>query len=64
MEVSQMSVGYEERTASASARYEGDDVAGGWLVFAALMPGLAGTFNIIDGIVALSKSKFFTADAT
>jgi hypothetical protein len=34
------------------------EVAGsGWL-------GLAGTFNIIDGIVALSKSKFFTANAT
>ena len=41
------------------------DVAGsGWLTFAATLLGLAGTFNIIDGIVALSKSKFFTANAT
>lgn len=41
------------------------DVAGsGWLTFAATLLGLAGTFNIIDGIVGLSKSKFFTADAT
>jgi|SRR5690348_5796064 hypothetical protein len=63
MEVSQMSVGYEERSASA-ARYEDEDVAGGWLVFAALMLGLAGAFNIIDGIIALSKSKFFTHNAT
>jgi hypothetical protein len=42
-----------------------DDVAGsGWLTFAATLLGLAGTFNIIDGIVGLSKSKFFTANAT
>ena len=41
------------------------DVAGsGWLTFAATLLGLAGAFNIIDGIVALSKSKFFTANAT
>ena len=41
------------------------DVAGsGWLTFAATLLGLAGTFNIIDGIVGLSKSKFFTANAT
>ena len=59
-----MSVGYEERSASATARYEDEDIAGGWLVFAALMLGLAGAFNIIDGIVALSKSKFFVQDAT
>jgi hypothetical protein len=41
------------------------EVAGsGWLTFAATLLGLAGTFNIIDGIVGLSKSKFFTANAT
>jgi hypothetical protein len=41
------------------------DVAGsGWLTFAATLLGLAGTFNIIEGIVGLSKSKFFTANAT
>jgi hypothetical protein len=41
------------------------DVAGsGWLTFAATLLGLAGTFNIIDGIVGLSKSKFFAANAT
>jgi hypothetical protein len=41
------------------------DVAGsGWLTFAATLLGLAGTFNVIDGIVGLSKSKFFTANAT
>jgi hypothetical protein len=41
------------------------DVAGsGWLTFAATLLGLAGTFNIIDGIVGLSRSKFFAANAT
>src|SRR4026207_555427 len=41
------------------------EVAGsGWLTFAATLLGLAGTFNIIDGIVGLSKSKFFAANAT
>jgi hypothetical protein len=35
----------------------------GWLTFAATMIGLTGTFNVIDGIVALSRSKFFAADA-
>jgi hypothetical protein len=42
-----------------------DDVAGsGWLMFAATMLGLAGILSVIDGIVALSKSKFYVASAT
>ena len=49
----------------AQAGADGYDVAGGgWITFAALMLGLAGTFNVIDGIVALSKSSFFTTNAT
>jgi hypothetical protein len=43
---------------------EYDVAGGGWITFAAVMLGLAGTFNVIDGIVALSKSSFFTANAT
>ncbi len=35
----------------------------GWLVFAATVLGIAGTFNVIDGIVALSKSSFYVNDA-
>jgi|SRR5271169_454521 len=35
----------------------------GWLVFAASMLGIAGFFNVIDGIVGLSKSKFYVANA-
>jgi hypothetical protein len=36
----------------------------GWLVFAASMLGLAGILSIVDGIVALSKSRFYAANAT
>jgi hypothetical protein len=35
----------------------------GWLFFAGTMIGLAGFFSTIDGIVALSKSSFYVADA-
>jgi len=49
---------------SVSSTYEDEDRGSGWLVFAATMLGLAGIFAIIDGIVALSKSRFYTAGAT
>lgn len=35
----------------------------GWLVLAVTLLALAGTFSVIDGIVAISKSRFFVADA-
>lgn len=42
-----------------------EEVAGsGWLMFAASMLGLVGILAVIDGIVALSKSKFFVANQT
>jgi hypothetical protein len=45
------------------AAYE--DVQGsGWLTFAATMLGLVGVLSVIDGIVALSKSRFYVAGAT
>jgi len=47
----------------SEAAYE--DVAGsGWLTFAASMLGLVGILSVIDGIVALSKSRFYAAGAT
>ena len=56
-----MATGYD----ASQAGMDSYDVAGsGWLTFAATLLGLAGAFNIIDGIVGLSKSKFFTANAT
>jgi hypothetical protein len=50
--------------ASVSSTYEEEERGSGWLVYAATMLGLAGIMSIIDGIVALSKSKFYTANAT
>jgi hypothetical protein len=35
----------------------------GWITFAMIVLGIAGLFNIIDGIVALSKSSFYVANA-
>ena len=43
------------------AAYEDDEKGFGWLLFAATMLGLAGVLGVIDGIVALSRSKFYTA---
>jgi len=41
------------------------DVRGaGWVMFAAVMLAIAGAFNVFDGILAISKSKFYTAEAT
>ena len=45
------------------AAYGDDEKGFGWLVFAATMLGLAGVFSMIDGIVALSNARFFTANA-
>ena len=35
----------------------------GWIGFAAIMLGFAGTLDVLDGIVALSKSSVYTANA-
>jgi hypothetical protein len=52
-----------EPHAVANDGYEGYEKGAGWLLFAATMLGLAGLFSTIDGIVALSKSSFYVADA-
>jgi hypothetical protein len=57
----------EETLATATQReaaYEDDEKGFGWLLFAATMLGLAGVLSIIDGIVALSRGKFYTANAS
>jgi hypothetical protein len=56
----------ERRASESSASgdiYEDELAGAGWIVFAIVMMGLAGAFNIIDGIVAVSKSSFFIQDA-
>jgi hypothetical protein len=45
------------------AAYE-DAEGSGWLTFAATMLGLVGVLSVIDGIVALSKARFYVAGAT
>jgi hypothetical protein len=51
-------------TSYDAGRAETDIGGGGWLLFAAMLLGLAGTFNLFDGILAISRSKFFTPHAT
>jgi multidrug transporter EmrE-like cation transporter len=38
-----------------------DDV--GWVLFATIILSFSGAFSIVDGIVALSRSSFYAADA-
>jgi hypothetical protein len=48
---------------SATAYYE-EPRATGWVVFSAIVLGLVGIFSFVDGILAISSSKVFTANAT
>jgi hypothetical protein len=48
----------------ASTTYDEGERGAGWLLFAATMLGLAGVLSVIDGIVALSRSKFFVGNQT
>jgi hypothetical protein len=51
-------------TIARESAYEADyDRGAGWITFAAVVLGVAGTFSVVDGIVALAKSKFYTANA-
>jgi hypothetical protein len=51
-------------TQQGTVDYELDEERGfGWLLFAATMLGLAGILSIIDGIMALSKSKFYAVNS-
>ncbi|HEY1367246.1 MAG TPA: hypothetical protein VGF23_09040 [Gaiellaceae bacterium] len=47
----------------SAVTYEEDERGYGWVVFSAVVLGIAGTFSVVDGIVALSKSRFYTANA-
>jgi hypothetical protein len=52
-----------QRAAPRDTTY--DDVRGvGWLAFAAIMLGLAGTWNFIDGLLAIGKSHVYGPNAT
>src|SRR4051812_13181033 len=47
----------------AARSYDNASDGEGWLLFAAMMIGLAGTLNVIWGIAAIGTSSFFVADA-
>jgi hypothetical protein len=49
---------------STTGTYGSYERTTGWISYATLMLGLAGMFNIIDGIVALTRSKFYVAGAS
>jgi hypothetical protein len=43
---------------------EYDVAGGGWITFAAIMLGLVGTFNLLEGILAIANSRVYTAHQT
>ena len=55
-------------TTSYDAGYSSEDAydvrGGGWITFAAVMLGLAGTFNVLEGILAIANSRVYTAHQT
>jgi hypothetical protein len=51
-------------TVTQDAAYEDEERGFGWLLFAATMLGLAGILSVFDGIIALSRSKFYTANSS
>jgi hypothetical protein len=55
---------YELEGAYGSVPDYGEPRGLGWITFAAVMLGLAGTWNFVDGILAISSSHVYTANAT
>lgn len=54
--------GYGERSFSSPSVYTGGPAGGGWVAFAGFMLGLAGIWNVIDGILAISESRVFVGE--
>src|SRR5204862_4867034 len=50
-------------TVTRDDAYEFEEKGFGWLLFAATMLGLAGILSIFNGIGALSKASFYSANA-
>lgn len=49
-------------SADSDASYAGDSSGGGWVLFAGVMIALLASLNFIDGLAAVSNSKFFVGD--
>ena len=41
-----------------------DTPGAGWISFAAVMLGLAGTWNFMEGLLAIGSSRVYVADST
>src|SRR4051794_13650611 len=55
---------YRAQEMRAARAYEDQTKGDGFVVFAAAMLGLAGTWNVIDGILAIGDSRVFTENST
>ena len=53
---------YGERSFSSTGAYSEARAGAGWLAFAGFMLGLAGIWNVIDGILAISSSRVYAAE--
>jgi hypothetical protein len=42
---------------------EGDLAGEGWIAFAAIMLGLAGTWNLLQGLLAVGESRVYVGDS-
>ena len=54
----------QQTAAPPPTAYEDTDRGYGWVLFAGTMLCLVGTLNMIEGIAAISNSKFFVANTT
>jgi hypothetical protein len=50
-------------TGSSISQMDREERSYGWILFAASVLGIAGVLDVIDGIVALARSKFYVANA-
>ena len=53
----------QQTYAPEGATYSDEPEGGGWITFAGVMLIIVAILNIIDGIAAISRSKFFVASA-
>ena len=53
---------YGERSFSSPSPTTGGPAGAGWVAFAGFMLGLAGIWNVIEGILAISESRVFVGE--
>jgi hypothetical protein len=54
---------YRGAEAYRSSAYEADYRGAGWVAFAAMMLGLAGIWNVMEGLLAIGGSRVYVADS-